>query len=334
MALCAIGQASVQAIVLPVPGDALSPDEMPAGLGCARRGYRTGDLPPTTCPYFSDPKAVSSSQSSPAGEPRPKAIQFVPERIPEELRDIPAWVCWQFELRRGTWAKVPVNCLTSEPAKINDPASLGTFQDAVERCRLDGYDGIGLCRTADLVFIDLDGCRNPDTGEIAGWPWVRDILGRINGRAYVEVSVSGKGVHIVAKGTLLEGRRQWSDHAHKHVGFAFYDGTRYFTFTGHVLPESGALVDVTAELTDLHAVLFANRVLAPRAKDQRVIPANPVDSELKIKMTRPTFARLWRGDWTGYPSQSEADLALCRFIARQRGPDGPLIDKLFRQSGT
>ena len=33
------------------------------------------------------------------------------------------------------------------------------------------------------------------------------------------------------------------------------------------------------------------------------------------------FAKLWAGDWTGYPSQSEADLALCGLLAFYVGND-------------
>ena len=44
------------------------------------------------------------------------------------------------------------------------------------------------------------------------------------------------------------------------------------------------------------------------------------------------FHRLWAGDWQGYPSQSEADLALCLLLAFWTQDPGQL-DTLFRQSG-
>jgi hypothetical protein len=43
--------------------------------------------------------------------------------------------------------------------------------------------------------------------------------------------------------------------------------------------------------------------------------------------------RLWDGDASGYPSSSEADLALCRHLAFWTGGDASRIDALFRQSG-
>ncbi|KAA0249821.1 MAG: hypothetical protein EDX89_23530 [Acidobacteria bacterium] len=46
------------------------------------------------------------------------------------------------------------------------------------------------------------------------------------------------------------------------------------------------------------------------------------------------FTRLWSGDWSGeYPSQSEADLALCSMLAFWTQKDAAQIDSLFRQSG-
>ena len=45
------------------------------------------------------------------------------------------------------------------------------------------------------------------------------------------------------------------------------------------------------------------------------------------------FARLWRGDISGYPSHSEADQALCSRLAFWTGRDAGRMDALFRQSG-
>jgi len=44
------------------------------------------------------------------------------------------------------------------------------------------------------------------------------------------------------------------------------------------------------------------------------------------------FTRLWNGDWTGYPSQSEADLALCELLAFWT-QDPAQLTRLFEQSG-
>ena len=46
------------------------------------------------------------------------------------------------------------------------------------------------------------------------------------------------------------------------------------------------------------------------------------------------FAALWRGEWEGrYPSQSEADLALCGALAFWTGRDAGRVERLFQLSG-
>ena len=44
------------------------------------------------------------------------------------------------------------------------------------------------------------------------------------------------------------------------------------------------------------------------------------------------FKALWRGDTTGYPSRSEAELALCGYLAFWTGGDAVRVDRLFRHS--
>src|SRR5262249_15434554 len=44
------------------------------------------------------------------------------------------------------------------------------------------------------------------------------------------------------------------------------------------------------------------------------------------------FSGLYMGDRSGYPSPSEADLALCNMLAFWTGRDADQIDRLFRQS--
>jgi putative DNA primase/helicase len=54
----------------------------------------------------------------------------------------------------------------------------------------------------------------------------------------------------------------------------------------------------------------------------------------RIRLSRHglRFAKLWRGDLTGYASASEADLALAGQLAFWCGGDPVRVDRLFRQS--
>jgi hypothetical protein len=50
------------------------------------------------------------------------------------------------------------------------------------------------------------------------------------------------------------------------------------------------------------------------------------------KLAGGKYSALWSGDWSGYPSQSEADLALCIQIAFYV-PDAARIEAIFARSG-
>ena len=53
-------------------------------------------------------------------------------------------------------------------------------------------------KSEGFVYIDLDHCRNADTGALE--PWAQEIVSEID--SYCEISASGTGLHIVCRGTL------------------------------------------------------------------------------------------------------------------------------------
>jgi putative DNA primase/helicase len=65
-------------------------------------------------------------------------------------------------------------------------------------------------------------------------------------------------------------------------------------------------------------------------------PVDLPDQELLERMfgsrSGEKIRRLWAGDWSDYPSQSEADQALCNHLAFWTGNDPDRIDVLFRAS--
>ena len=78
----------------------------------------------------------------------------------------------------------------------------------------------------------------------------------------------------------------------------------------------------------------------PPAPDTQTLPPAPTLTDLDLlrrataAANGATFERLWHGAWDGaYPSQSEADLALCAILAFWTGRDASWIDRLFRLSG-
>jgi hypothetical protein len=279
---------------------------------------------------------------------KPAIIPPKVKAIPYELRELPAWVCWRLEWRtdsngKGSWTKVPINARTGGNAASNDPSTWSTFDEAAGAYKRLKCDGIGLCRTGNYMFIDLDGVLN-ENGNIRDFAWANNILDVVEERAYIEQSVSGTGLHIICKGRLPAGRRKWEEPGQEHTGFEFSDGNRYFTFTGVELKPCctiGLIHSLTDEFEQLYTDLFPKAPPKPIGQnDHRYwtqAPNGLSDSDLIEKARRASngaaFSRLWGGDITGYPSQSEADMALCCHLAWWTGKDSARIDALFRQSG-
>ena len=279
-----------------------------------------------------------------APPPKPFVLPLNPGGVCDELRGIPAYVGWQYALRENStgahWSKEPINLLTGGLAKTDDPDTWTDFTHSLRTYRDRGCDGIGICRTGDLVFVDLDGALDAN-GNVRPFPWADKILAEVRGRAYIEKSPSGTGLHAICRGSLPAGRRQFDVPGQIHTGFALYDGSRYFALSGHVMADSGAIQELTPALGRLHQDLFPARKARQGSfhySTRNALGMRLDDTLLLVKARRAAnggaFVRLFdRGEWQGlYPSESEADLALCNYLAFWTRGDPLWIDSLFRQS--
>jgi putative DNA primase/helicase len=251
------------------------------------------------------------------------------DRIPSELKKRRQWVAYRPD-------KTPVNPTTGGNAQADNPETWGNYEEAVqhwENHKGNGISGIGY----EFSFydpycgIDLDKCRDPDSGEIK--PWAQEIIKKLD--SYTEISPSGTGVHILVKGKLPKG----ADHQKslpENGKIEVYDVGRYFTVTGNHLDGTPASIqDRDKELKAFHAEVTAKPKTPPQA------PGLPptldlADSEVIAKaraaQNGDKFERLMKGEWAGYPTQSEADLALCCVLAFWTRDPGQ-IDRIVRQSG-
>ena len=262
----------------------------------------------------------------PQSTPSPPGLKL--NTIPGELKEQKRWVNWRKVQRGGKLTKVPINPSNGEQARSNGPVTWGTDSQAVKRFKKGDVDGIGFVLGDGYVGIDLDDCRNPATGEIESRAWeiIRDI------DSYAEVSPSGTGIHILARGILPAGRRRKG-----HI--EIYSSGRYFTVTGWHLKGSPSTIEERSDaIRRLHQQAFSEAQAKGTTSCRTDSVANvETDAELIERARRAAngakFERLWAGDRSGYDSQSEADLALCMILAFWTGRDAARIDALFRQSG-
>jgi len=156
-------------------------------------------------------------------------IPNIEENVPAELTERPQWVCWRLEERDEKLTKVPYTPGTLYRASSTDLMTWSTFDEAMDAYERGEppYDGIGFVFSSGdpYVGIDLDKCRNPESGDIA--PWAQEILNRV-GDAYAEISPSGTGIHIIVCGTVRSGGM-------RRGPVEMYSRGRYFTITGRVL---------------------------------------------------------------------------------------------------
>jgi putative DNA primase/helicase len=151
------------------------------------------------------------------------------ENIPEELTERPQWVCWRLEERDEKLTKVPYTPGLLRRASSTDLMTWSTFKDALAAYEAaePPYSGIGFVFSSGDPYtgIDLDDCRNPETGAIA--PWAQRIIDRVQ-EGYIETSPSGTGVHIIVEGTVRDGGMRKGP-------IEMYSRERFFTITGEVL---------------------------------------------------------------------------------------------------
>jgi primase/DNA polymerase family protein/uncharacterized protein DUF5906 len=259
--------------------------------------------------------------------------------------------------------KFPVDHRTGQiPAKggggAHDPSIWTDFATAANAARVfgPGY-GVGFVFTRNdpFWFLDIDGCLAP--GATTWSALALQLLAALPGAA-VEISSSGKGLHVIGTGTAPE-------HGCKNqaLGLEFYTEGRFIALTG-----TSAQGDVGANLTPVLPWLV-NTFFPPRAPGEA--PADwtnapvaewsgPTDDDALIQRilnsrpsansafgNRASVKQIWERDVEAlgktYPDKfrspprpyddSDADMALAQHLAWWTGNDCERIQRLMLRSG-
>ncbi len=273
--------------------------------------------------------------------------------FPEEMKKYNQWVLWRkvWKPEKEKYTKIPVGT-NGKNASTTNPSTWSSFEE-VTRILAQGeisptnetykdikmkVDGIGFVFTENDPFcgIDFDGYRDPGTNEIE--EPARQYIERFN--SWTEISQSGKGLHVIVKAQKPSDKRCKDD----KIGIEIYDHARFFALTGNTLPGYPCTIESRQdELTSMYQEIFPENKEdeAKCIKQIHTTPTLPnslddkelVDKAMNNDKTGRAFTSLWNGDITGYPSQSEADMALCDYLAFWTSRDQYRIDNLFRQSG-
>ncbi|MHB2208650.1 AAA family ATPase [Methylobacterium sp. CM6257] len=166
---------------------------------------------------------------------RPPKPTFPPFRgLPDtpalqELRTLPHWVAWDYfwKEKKSKWDKPPLNARTGQFGSSTDPETWTSYDVAANRASRDGLPGVGFVLTKDrpLSGIDLDGCRDRETGKIQAWAQVVVDFAE----TYTEISPSGEGLRLIVKGKA-------NCVVNHPAGVEIYADGRYLTITGQHVP--------------------------------------------------------------------------------------------------
>jgi len=298
--------------------------------------------------------------------PRPDAITVDPDGVPETLRERDLWLVWRYEWQddRDEWAKVPKDGAGGNyRIDATDPDNGVAFDTAVETYQTADDDGLGIITDPDdmLVGLDWDDVRDPDRPHESVPDLIAEMIETLD--SYIEVSPSEGGYRGFAVGAKPDGPNRadlpcepvLEETPHIEV----YDGSggRYLTVTGQHVPGTPETVETRPqEVTELYeehiagdeppkptgdgGIVADENDATPRVdtdiQDSGAGGTDLTDEELlqraKTAENGDKFRRLWDGQISGYPSQSEADLALCGHLAFWTGGDRRQIDRLFRDS--
>ncbi|MCP3775221.1 DUF3987 domain-containing protein [Paenibacillus sp. MZ04-78.2] len=257
--------------------------------------------------------------------------------IPASLKELNQWVLWKFQTRDEKVTKVPCN-IQGIPSNPHDVQNQMSFQGAIETISNSPngrFNGIAFVfkEGGGLTGIDLDKCVDPDTGAIESW--AEDIIASMD--SYTEFSVSGKGFHIIVKGTR-PGKRNKKDR------IEMYDSGRFFVVTGNVVGDPQEVMERQSELNELYKQVFPEPAKRDHASKPPVVKHGEdrlnalSDTEILEKLFRERQGVKWRTlyeqgwrEGLGYTSQSEADSALAYKLAFYSS-DAEQIRRIFSAS--
>jgi hypothetical protein len=229
---------------------------------------------------------ITSKTPIPKGDVRPPIGEvYEPGNIPGELKAMARWSPWRarWNEKRGKWDKIP-----GKRRSTAEPWTWLPFEEADRQLLADSsFAGVGFVVTGltGYTFIDVDECID-ETGGLS--ERALDIIAMVG--SYTEVSPSGRGLRIVARGTSP------ADWTNNDLGVEVYAGhtARFLTITGDAYSGDFAIRDITGDtLAELRSRYGKSSATKP------IIPADlPERPELIPEIQLPDISSLGIKDRT------------------------------------
>jgi putative DNA primase/helicase len=254
------------------------------------------------------------------------------EAIPHELKQLKNWCCFKLQQRGEKMTKIPVDANTGNLGKSNDESTWSSFDTALEAIHKFNCDGLGFYFKPPYFGIDIDKVSDEinryKTGDHED-NIVSEFIEMMG--SYAEYSVSGTGIHIIAKGKLPVGGRRKGN-------VEMYDSGRFFAMTGNIASEYRTVVDDDyGHVRYLHNKYIAKSEVSEQRSTQLNksvdIPENEIIQIACNSKNGMRFKLFLDGGWEQfYTSQSEADMAFANDLAFWTNRDFSKMDSIFRSS--
>lgn len=154
------------------------------------------------------------------------------QNLPDEMKKMQKFILWRLEPapNRSKPIKRPLSARHGYPIAITQSGVGVTLEEALKAAKRFDVSGIGFVLDAEtkakgITCVDLDNCYTED-GQLCGW--AEEIVKKFP-KAYVEMSQSGKGLHLFFRSDFpYDGRRKG--------GIEIYTNKRYIAVTGNLWP--------------------------------------------------------------------------------------------------
>ena len=285
---------------------------------------------------------------------------LVMEQLPEPLQPLikyPQFLLFKlvWDATKQKYNKIPISPFTyqSYPKGSdwqNTPGYTTDAKTAIKGAELMGNDyGVGFLFTSQdpFFFLDIDNCLNPDG--VSWSPPALEICNKLYGAA-VEISQSGRGLHIFGRGDI-------TNHSCKNttLRLELYTQSRFVALTGTNVIGS-ANKDCSLALPSIVETYFAPKAATTpqawteepvagwdgiRDDNELILKAMASQSAAGIFNGKSTFASLWNNDIDtlarSYPDpegtrpydSSSADAALAQHLAFWTGNNCERIKSLM-----
>lgn len=227
--------------------------------------------------------------------------------IPQELKERKQWLWFKIyhnEDKNGKMkmVKIPISPITCESKEWNKGENWASFEIALKGLERSGCDGLSFVLTEEDPFVCVDLDKVKDRFED-----VKDIISDF-GETYKEISVSGSGVHIFAKGKIHKNINNQIDH------FEMYKSNKCIAMTGNVI---GTCTEIQNEQYKLN--LYYEKYALKETIKERIDYYKNIDRDVPnindilkaIYMINRKGRELFRGEYsTGDASKDDFQLLL------------------------